>query len=67
MALSGSAGTPHTHSLGLAKVHQRLRGVWAPLGFGNPTQTLNSGVVQWPLRLPKGTWGDLGQAAAHGV
>lgn len=46
MALSGSSGTPKPHSLGLAKVRGKLEGLGVLLGYGNPTQILNSGVAQ---------------------
>lgn len=54
VALSGSAGTLRPHSLGLAKVHGKLRGLGVPLGCGIPTQTLNSGAIQQASGVPSG-------------
>lgn len=65
MTLSGSSGTPKPHSLGLAKVHGKLRGLGALLDYGNPTQILRS--LGWPLEFPRASWGTWPVICASGV
>lgn len=52
VALSGSSGTPQTLLSGSGQGTWRLSDLGVLLGYGHPTQVLNSGVTN-------GTWGDL--------
>lgn len=53
----GLQGLSEPHCVGLAEVLWRLRVLGMPLGLGNSTRTLDSGVVQQASGVPHGHGG----------